>query len=167
VPLRWPASAHSCLHLPFIKAYFYDSGNTINFPGSPGFPARWAQAAHGPAWSATSSRSRVPRPPASRHHATVPELPWPPIHSVLDTLLPLILGHYTPPPFNLSLTSLNDEGLGPNLPRGRGKSIGGDLDVSEEGSEQMIITLQSLHHGSIRYQHVRTGVGLAKKAKFL
>jgi hypothetical protein len=72
-----------------------------------------------------------------------------------------------PPPFNLSLTSLNDEGLGPNLPRGRGKSIGGDLDVSEEGSEQMIITLQSLHHGSIRYQHVRTGVGLAKKAKFL
>jgi hypothetical protein len=28
---------------------------------------------------------------------------------------------------------VNDEGLGPDLSRGRGKSIGGDLDVGEEG----------------------------------
>jgi hypothetical protein len=43
-----------------------------------------------------------------------------------------------------------------NLLRGRGRSIGGDLDVGEEGSEQTIITLQSLHHGSDGYQHVHT-----------
>jgi hypothetical protein len=30
--------------------------------------------------------------------------------------------------------------------------IGGDLDVGEEGSEQMIVTLQSLHHGSLGHQ---------------
>jgi hypothetical protein len=29
----------------------------------------------------------------------------------------------------------SDEGLVPNLPRGRDRSIGGDLDVGEEGSE--------------------------------
>jgi hypothetical protein len=28
-----------------------------------------------------------------------------------------------------------------DLPRGRGRSIGGDLDVGEEGSEQTIVTL--------------------------
>jgi hypothetical protein len=28
-----------------------------------------------------------------------------------------------------------DDGLVPDLPRGRGRSIGGDLDVGEEGSE--------------------------------
>jgi hypothetical protein len=49
-----------------------------------------------------------------------------------------------------------DERLVPDLPRGRGRSIHGDLDVGEEGSEQTIVTLQSLHHGSIGYQHVRT-----------
>jgi hypothetical protein len=27
--------------------------------------------------------------------------------------------------------------------------------------------LQSLHHGSVGYQHVHTRIGLAKKAKFL
>jgi hypothetical protein len=51
-----------------------------------------------------------------------------------------------------------------NLPWGRGRSIGRDLDVGEEGFEQMIITLQSLHHGFISYQHVCTRVGLTKKA---
>jgi hypothetical protein len=35
-------------------------------------------------------------------------------------------------------------------------SISGDLNVGEEGSEQMIVILQSLHHGSVGYQHVRT-----------
>jgi hypothetical protein len=54
-----------------------------------------------------------------------------------------------------------------DLPRGRDRLIGGDLNVSEEGSEQMIITLQSLHHGSVGYQQTHTRVGLAKKAKFL
>jgi hypothetical protein len=45
--------------------------------------------------------------------------------------------------------------------------IGGDLDVGEEGSEPMIVTLQSLHHGSVGYQHVCTQIGLTKKANFL
>jgi hypothetical protein len=45
--------------------------------------------------------------------------------------------------------------------------IDGDLDVGEEGSEQTIVTLQSLHHDSIGYQHTRTRVGLTKKAMFL
>jgi hypothetical protein len=31
----------------------------------------------------------------------------------------------------------------------------------------MIVTLQSLHHGSTGCQHVRTHIGLTKKAKFL
>jgi hypothetical protein len=57
-----------------------------------------------------------------------------------------------------------DERLVPGLPWGRGRSIGGDLNVDEEGSEQMIITLQSLHHNPIGYEHVRTRVDLMKKA---
>jgi hypothetical protein len=47
----------------------------------------------------------------------------------------------------------NDERLVPDLPRGRGRSIGGDLDVGEEGSKQTIVNLQSLHHSSIGYLH--------------
>jgi hypothetical protein len=62
---------------------------------------------------------------------------------------------------------LDDERLVPDIPRYRGRLVGGDLDIGEEDSEQTIITLQSLHHGSIGYQHTRTRVGLAKKAKFL
>jgi hypothetical protein len=57
--------------------------------------------------------------------------------------------------------------LVPSLPRGWGRSIGGDLDVGEEGSEKTIVTLQSLHHGSVGYQYVHTRIGLAKKAMFL
>jgi hypothetical protein len=53
-------------------------------------------------------------------------------------------------------TTSHDERLVSNLPRGRGRSIGGDLNVGEGGSEQMIVTLQSLHHGSVGYQHVHT-----------
>jgi hypothetical protein len=49
------------------------------------------------------------------------------------------------------LRFLVDERLVPNLPRGRGRSIGGDLNVGEEGIEQTIVTLQSLHHGSVGY----------------
>jgi hypothetical protein len=60
-----------------------------------------------------------------------------------------------------------DGRLVPDLPRGRGRSIGGDLDVGEEGSEQSIVTLQSVHHGSVGYQHVHTLIGLIKKAKFM
>jgi hypothetical protein len=48
------------------------------------------------------------------------------------------------------------ERLGPDPPRGRGKSIGGDLDIDDEGSKQNVETLQSLHHGSVGYQHERT-----------
>jgi hypothetical protein len=61
------------------------------------------------------------------------------------------------------LTTL-DERLIPDLPWGRGRSIGGDLDIGEEGSEQTIVTLQWLYHGSVGYQHVHTWVDLAKKA---
>jgi hypothetical protein len=46
-----------------------------------------------------------------------------------------------------------------------GKSIGGDLDVADEGSEQCRFEpMQSLHHGSVGYQPVLTRIGLAKKA---
>jgi hypothetical protein len=44
--------------------------------------------------------------------------------------------------------------LSPDLTTGRGKSIGGDLDVNDEGSEQNVEPLQSLHHYSIGYQSV-------------
>jgi hypothetical protein len=54
--------------------------------------------------------------------------------------------------------------MSPNLLRGTGKSIGGDLDVDDEGSEQCPFEpVQSLHHGSICYQLVRTRIGLTKK----
>jgi hypothetical protein len=44
-----------------------------------------------------------------------------------------------------------------DLPRGTGKLIGGDLNVDDEGSEQRRFEpVQSLHHGSIGYQHVHT-----------
>jgi hypothetical protein len=50
----------------------------------------------------------------------------------------------------------------------RGKSIGGDLDVDDEGSEQRRFEpMQSLHHGSIGYQAVRAEIGLIKKAMSL
>jgi hypothetical protein len=54
-----------------------------------------------------------------------------------------------------------------DIPWGWGRSIGEDLEIGEEGFERMIVTLQSLHHSSIGYQHVRTQIGLTKKAKFL
>jgi hypothetical protein len=58
--------------------------------------------------------------------------------------------------------------MSPDLLRGTGKSIGGDLDVDDKGSEQHWIELvQSLYHGSIGYQPVRTQISLAKKAMSL
>jgi hypothetical protein len=39
--------------------------------------------------------------------------------------------------------------------RGRGKSIGGGLDVDDEGFEQNFKPLQLLHHCSVGYQSVR------------
>jgi hypothetical protein len=50
---------------------------------------------------------------------------------------------------------LLDERLDPDLPRGRSKSIDGDLDVDDEGSKQNFKLLQLLHHSSIDYQSVR------------
>jgi hypothetical protein len=47
-----------------------------------------------------------------------------------------------------------DERLGPDLQRGSGKLIGGDLDVDDEGSEQNFEPLETLHHCSIGYQSV-------------
>jgi hypothetical protein len=50
----------------------------------------------------------------------------------------------------------------------RGKSIGGNLDVDDKGSEQRWFkSVQSLHHVSVGYQLVRTRIGLAKKAMYL
>jgi hypothetical protein len=47
--------------------------------------------------------------------------------------------------------------MSPDLSRGTGKSIGGDLNVDDEGSEQCRFELvQSLHHGSVGYQPVHT-----------
>jgi hypothetical protein len=58
--------------------------------------------------------------------------------------------------------------MSPDLPRGMGKSIGGDLNIDDEGSEQHRLELvQSLHHDSVGYQPVHTRIGLAKKAMFL
>jgi hypothetical protein len=55
--------------------------------------------------------------------------------------------------------------MSPNLPRGTVKSIGGDLDVDDEGSEQhQFEPVQSLHHISVGYQPMHTRIGLAKKA---
>jgi hypothetical protein len=56
----------------------------------------------------------------------------------------------------------------PDLQRGTGKSIGGDLDIDDEGFEQRRFKLvQSLHHGSIGYQPVHTRIGIAMKAMSL
>jgi hypothetical protein len=50
----------------------------------------------------------------------------------------------------------------------QGKSIGGDLDVDDEGSEQCWFEpVQSLHHGSVGYQLMHTRIDLAKKAMSL
>jgi hypothetical protein len=58
--------------------------------------------------------------------------------------------------------------MSPNLLRGMGKLIDGDLDVDDEGSEQCRFEpVQSLHHGSVGYQSVRTRIGLTKKAMSL
>jgi hypothetical protein len=47
--------------------------------------------------------------------------------------------------------------MSPNLLRGTGKSIGGNLDVDDEGSERRRFEpMQSLHHGSVGYRPVRT-----------
>jgi hypothetical protein len=58
--------------------------------------------------------------------------------------------------------------MSPDLLRGTGKSIGGDLDVDDEGSEQYRFEpVQSLHHGFVGYQPVHTWIGIAKKAMSL
>jgi hypothetical protein len=46
-------------------------------------------------------------------------------------------------------------GWGHDLPRCRGKSIGGDCDVDDEGFEQNFESLQSLHHCSVGYLSVK------------
>jgi hypothetical protein len=58
--------------------------------------------------------------------------------------------------------------MSPDLSRGTGKSIGGDLDVDDKGSEQHRFEhVQSLDHGSIGYQPMCTQIGLTKKAMSL
>jgi hypothetical protein len=52
--------------------------------------------------------------------------------------------------------------------RGTGKLIGGDLDVDDEGSKQhRFEPVQLLHHGSVGYQPVHTKIGLTNKAMSL
>jgi hypothetical protein len=66
------------------------------------------------------------------------------------------------------MASPGDSMMSLDLPRGTGKSIGGDLDVDDEGSEQCRFEpVQSLHHGSVGYQPVQTRIGLTKKAMSL
>jgi hypothetical protein len=58
--------------------------------------------------------------------------------------------------------------MSPYLSSGTGKSNGGDLDLDDEGSEQRRFeSVQSLHHGSIRYQPMHTQIGQAKKVMSL
>jgi hypothetical protein len=58
--------------------------------------------------------------------------------------------------------------MSPDLLRDTDKSIGGDLDVDYEGSEQRRFEpVQSLHHGSVGYQPVLTQIGLTKMAMSL
>jgi hypothetical protein len=50
-----------------------------------------------------------------------------------------------------------DSRMSPDLLRGMGKSIGGDLDVDDEGSKQRRFEpVQLLHHGSVGYQPMHT-----------
>jgi hypothetical protein len=61
-----------------------------------------------------------------------------------------------------------DSRISPDLPRGTGKSIRGDLDIDDEGSEQRRFkSVQSLHHGSVGYQPMHTRIGLTKKTMSL
>jgi hypothetical protein len=53
--------------------------------------------------------------------------------------------------------------LGPDLSRGRDMSIGGDLDIDDEGFEQNVEPLQSLHQCSVGYQSVRHELTSSKK----
>jgi hypothetical protein len=46
-------------------------------------------------------------------------------------------------------------GGGSDLPRHRGKSIGGGLNVDDDGSEQNFKHLRSLHHCSVDYQSMK------------
>jgi hypothetical protein len=48
--------------------------------------------------------------------------------------------------------------LSHDLLRGRGKLIGGDLDVDEEGLEHNVEPLQSIHHNFVGYQFVHTRI---------
>jgi hypothetical protein len=58
--------------------------------------------------------------------------------------------------------------MSPDLLRGMGKLIGGDLNVDGESSKQCRFEpVQSLHHGSIAYQPVHTRIGLTKEAMSL
>jgi hypothetical protein len=50
-----------------------------------------------------------------------------------------------------------------DLLRGRGKSIGGDLDVDDKGSEQNVELLQSLHQSFVCYQSVRHELTLPRR----
>jgi hypothetical protein len=61
-----------------------------------------------------------------------------------------------------------DSRMSPDLLRGTGKSIGEHLDIDDKGSEQRRFeSVQSLHHGSVGYQPVRTRIGFAMKVMSL
>jgi hypothetical protein len=61
-----------------------------------------------------------------------------------------------------------DSRMSSDLSRGTGKSIGRDLDVDDEGSEQRRFkSVQSLHYNSLDYQHVHIWIDITKKAMSL
>jgi hypothetical protein len=53
--------------------------------------------------------------------------------------------------------------LGPDLSRGRDMSIGGDLNIDDEGFEQNVEPLQSLHQCSVGYQSMRHELTSSKR----
>jgi hypothetical protein len=69
--------------------------------------------------------------------------------SILEYVLSGVCGFVLLRPFVPGCLRPIDDRLVPDLLRGRGRSIGGDLDVDDEGSEQNFEPLQSLHHYSV------------------
>jgi hypothetical protein len=58
----------------------------------------------------------------------------------------------TSPPSSSHCRKVGNERLSPKLLKGRGKLIGGDLYIDDEGSELNVELLPSLHHKFVCYQ---------------
>jgi hypothetical protein len=80
-------------------------------------------------------------------------------HSVTTMMTTVTIVMMTPPHQRRRSLLMRNIGsrMSPDLSRGTCKSIGGDLNVDDESSEQRRFEpMQSLHHGSVGYQPVRT-----------